>query len=160
MHVVAPIMLLSAQAMKAAVDLLRPKLLEETDAGQKSQGKVVVGTVKGDMHDIGKNLVKIMLSGSGFEVIDLGTNVPEQKFVESVRQAGAQYVGLSALLSSTMQNMKTIIEAIRREPDLDQVKIIIGGAPVSREFAGAIGADGYAPNAASAVDVFKGLEAE
>ena len=155
-----PQVLLSAQAMKAAVDLLKPKLLEEADEGAKSQGKVVVGTVKGDMHDIGKNLVKIMLSGAGFDVIDLGTNVPEQKFVEAVRLHNAKFVGLSALLSSTMQNMKAVIDAIRQEPDLDDVRIIIGGAPVSRDFADAIGADGYAPNAASAVDVLKGMEAD
>lgn len=155
-----PQVLLSAQAMKAAVDMLKIKLLEESDDGHKSQGKVVVGTVKGDMHDIGKNLVEIMLSGAGFEVIDLGTNVPEQKFVDAIRSNQAKYVGLSALLSSTMQNMKVVIDAIRCEPDLDEVRIIIGGAPVSRDFADTIGADGYAPNAASAVDVFKGMEAD
>ena len=155
-----PQVLLSAQAMKSAVDFLKPKLLEESEEGQKAHGKVVVGTVKGDMHDIGKNLVKIMLAGAGFEVIDLGTNVSPQNFVEAVRANQAKYVGLSALLSSTMQNMKAVIDAIRHEPDLDEVRIIIGGAPVSREFAEAIGADGYAPHAASAVDVFKGLEAD
>lgn len=155
-----PQVLLSAQAMKTAVDLLKPRLLEESEEGSNRHGTIVVGTVKGDMHDIGKNLVKIMLSGAGFEVIDLGTNVTEQKFVEAIRVNHAKYVGLSALLSSTMQNMKAVIDAIRREPDLDQVRVIIGGAPVSREFASGIGADGYAPNAAGAVDVLKGLEAE
>lgn len=155
-----PQVLLSAQAMKMAVDLLKPKLLDESEEGGNAHGTVVVGTVKGDMHDIGKNLVKIMLSGAGFEVIDLGTNVTEQKFVDSLRQSGAQYVGLSALLSSTMKHMKAVIEAIRREPDLDHVRVIIGGAPVSREFAQTIGADGYAPNAASAVDVLKGMDGD
>lgn len=155
-----PQVLLAAQAMKTAVDLLKLKLLEESEEGGNAHGTIVVGTVKGDMHDIGKNLVKIMLSGAGFEVIDLGANVTEQKFVDALRQSGAQYVGLSALLSSTMQHMKSVIDTIRREPDLDEVRVIIGGAPVSREFAQTIGADGYAPNAASAVDVLKGMEAE
>ncbi|HCW77069.1 MAG TPA: cobalamin-binding protein [Candidatus Marinimicrobia bacterium] len=152
-----PEMLIAARAMQAGLKLLKPRLVE---AEVKSTGKVAIGTVKGDLHDIGKNLVKIMLAGAGFEVIDLGTNVSPQNFVEAVRANQAKYVGLSALLSSTMQNMKAVIDAIRHEPDLDEVRIIIGGAPVSREFAEAIGADGYAPNAASAVDVFKGMEAD
>ncbi|NQV30156.1 MAG: corrinoid protein [Candidatus Marinimicrobia bacterium] len=145
-----PQVLMSAQAMQTAIDLLKPHLLKDSD-GPK-QKRIIIGTVKGDMHDIGKNLVRIMLIGAGFEVIDLGVNVPAQRFLETAAQHQASVVCLSALLSSTMNNMKEVVDSFRATPDLMQPKILIGGAPVSREFSDLIGADGYAPTAPAAVE--------
>jgi len=142
-----PEMLLAARGMKAGLEVLRPHLVEN---GVSSAGKAVVGTVAGDMHDIGKNLVITMLEGSGFEVYDLGINQPAETFVEAVRKHSPRILGMSALLTSTMPGMKTTIDALVQAGVRDQVIIMIGGAPVNQEFANQIGADIYAPDAASA----------
>lgn len=143
-----PELLLSARAMKAAMELLRP-LLAAT--GARPAGKVVIGTVRGDLHDIGKNLVAVLLEGGGFEVIDLGADVAPQKFIEAIRQSGANIVGLSALLTVTMPMMKTTIDALTEAGLRDKVKVMVGGAPVTRQFADRIGADGYGESAIAAV---------
>ena len=143
-----PELLLSARAMKGALELVRPLLARR---GDKPVGRVVVGTVRGDLHDIGKNLVAAMLEGGGFEVIDLGVNVPPEKFVATAKEKDAQVVALSALLTTTMPAMKTTIEAIRQAGLGDRVKVFVGGAPVTQKFADEIGADGYAPDAGAAV---------
>jgi 5-methyltetrahydrofolate--homocysteine methyltransferase len=130
-------------------------LLAESDT--PSAGKYLIGTVKGDLHDIGKNLVKMMLEGAGFETIDLGTDVEPQVFVDAVRDNGPQLVGMSALLTTTMVQMKATIEALEEAGLRDSVKIMIGGAPVTDAFAKEIGADAYAPDAATAVDVAREL---
>ncbi len=145
-----PQVLMSAQVMQTAIDILKPYLIQDAE-GLKRQ-TVIIGTVKGDMHDIGKNLVRIMLVGAGYEVVDLGVNVPAIRFLESTRQHQAQVICLSALLSSTMNNMREVIQVIRNHTELDNTKILIGGAPVSREFSTLIGADGYAPTAPAAVE--------
>ncbi len=143
-----PELLLSARAMKAALALLRPLLAA---AGTQPAGKVVIGTVKGDLHDIGKNLVAALLEGGGFEVIDLGVDVAPEQFVATVRDTNANIICLSALLTVTMLSMKTTIEALRAAGLRDRVKVLIGGAPVTRQFAEEIGADGYGENASAAV---------
>lgn len=153
-EVYVPEVLIAARAMKAGLELLRP-LLAEKDV--KPLGKVVIGTVKGDLHDIGKNLVAMMLEGAGFEVIDLGIDVDTDKFVNAVKDTKADAVAMSALLTTTMPVMKEIIDAIKLAGLRDQVKILVGGAPVTHEFAVEIGADGYAPDAASAADLAKQL---
>src|SRR5512139_848986 len=137
-------MLISARAMQAGLVLLKPAL-KEVDF--KSRGKVVIGTVKGDLHDIGKNLVSMMLEGAGFEIVDLGTDVTPEKFVDAIKQNGATLVGMSALLTTTMSNMKLVLAAIKEAGVREQVKVMIGGAPVTETFAKEIGADGYAPDA-------------
>jgi 5-methyltetrahydrofolate--homocysteine methyltransferase len=142
-----PEMLIAARAMEAGLDLLRPGLAE---ANIQAIGKVLIGTVQGDLHDIGKNLVAMMLEGAGFEVIDLGVDVPPHKFVESVRANQPHIVGLSALLTTTMPKMQNTIQALEQAGLRDQVKIIVGGAPLTDEYAQSIGADGYAPDAPSA----------
>jgi len=142
-----PEMLISARAMKAGLEVLQPYLVE---SGVKPIGKVVIGTVQGDLHDIGKNLVSMMLEGAGFEVMDLGTDVDPTKFAEAVRN-GANVVGMSALLTTTMGSMADVIEAVEDINMRDKVKIIIGGAPVTPEYAEQIGADGFAADASSAV---------
>jgi 5-methyltetrahydrofolate--homocysteine methyltransferase len=142
-----PEMLVAARAMQAGMTLLKPHLV---DAGIQSAGIVAIGTAKGDLHDIGKNLVAMMLEGAGFEVIDLGNDVDPAKFAEAVRN-GANVVGISALLTTTMASMAQVIEAIEDINMRDKVKIIIGGAPVTPEYATQIGADGYAADASSAV---------
>ncbi len=147
-----PEMLVSARAMQAGVAMLKP-LLAETEL--KGSGRVVIGTVLGDLHDIGKNLVIMMLEGAGFEVVDLGTNVPASKFVEAAN--GAQIVAMSALLTTTMPQMKSTIDALREAGLRDRVKVIVGGAPVTKDYAGEIGADGYAPDASRAVRTVKEL---
>ncbi|MDH7599099.1 MAG: corrinoid protein [Sedimentisphaerales bacterium] len=147
-----PEVLFSARTMKAAMALLEPELVK---AGVKPLGKFLIGTVKGDLHDIGKNLVAMMLKGAGFEVIDLGVDVPPDKFVEKARSMGVQLVGMSALLTTTMPAMEKTLTALR-QAGLD-VKIMVGGAPVTQAYADKIGADGYAPNAAEAVTVAKCL---
>ncbi len=143
-----PELLLSARAMKAALAPLRPLLAA---SGAQPAGKVVIGTVKGDLHDIGKNLVAALLEGGGFEVIDLGVDVAPEKFVETVQQTNADIVCLSALLTVTMLSMKTTIEGLRAAGLREQVKVLVGGAPVTRQFAEEIGADGYGENASAAV---------
>lgn len=144
-----PEVLIAARAMKAAMELLRPLLVE---SGVEPKGTVVIGTVRGDLHDIGKNLVAMMLEGGGFRVVDLGVDVAPEAFVEAVKENNAQIVGLSALLTTTMPAMKDTIEAFKEAGIRDQVAIMIGGAPVTQDYADEIGADGYAPDAASAVD--------
>ena len=150
-----PEVLIAARAMQAGMGVLRP-LLADSDIA--SAGKVVVGTVKGDLHDIGKNLVRMMLEGGGFEVIDLGTDVEPSAFVDGVREHQPHLVGMSALLTTTMTQMKVTIEALEEAGLRDSVKIMIGGAPVTAAFAEQIGADAYAPDAASAVDVARELK--
>jgi 5-methyltetrahydrofolate--homocysteine methyltransferase len=145
-----PELLLSARAMKSALELLRP-LLAET--GVQPTGKVVIGTVKGDLHDIGKNLVASMLEGGGFEVTDLGVDVSPEKFIAAVQEKRAQIVCLSALLTVTVPSMKTTIEAFKQAGIRDQVKVMIGGAPVTADYAKEIGADAYGENASVAVSV-------
>ncbi len=151
-----PEVLMSAKAMHAGMAVLRP-LLTESDA--LSLAKIVIGTAAGDLHDIGKNLVGMMLEGAGFEIIDLGTDVSPEKFVEAVRAEGADLVGMSALLTTTMPSMKVTIEALTEAGLRDSVKVIVGGAPVTAGFAEEIGADAYAPDAASAVDTARSLMA-
>jgi 5-methyltetrahydrofolate--homocysteine methyltransferase len=143
-----PELLLSARAMKAALEPLRPLLAA---SGAQPAGKVVIGTVKGDLHDIGKNLVAALLEGGGFEVIDLGVDVAPEKFVETVQKTNADIICLSALLTVTMLSMKTTIEGLRAAGLREQVKVLVGGAPVTRQFAEEIGADGYGENASAAV---------
>jgi 5-methyltetrahydrofolate--homocysteine methyltransferase len=142
-----PEMLIAARAMKAGVEILKPKLKE---ADVKPLGKIALGTVKGDLHDIGKNLVAMMLEGAGFEIIDLGTDVPPEKFVEAVKTHQAQFIGMSALLTTTMPAMRTSIDALKSAGVRDKVTVMIGGAPVTQKFAEEIGADIYAPDAPSA----------
>jgi len=151
-----PEVLMSAKAMHAGMAVLRP-LLAASDA--LSLAKIVIGTAAGDLHDIGKNLVGMMLEGAGFEIIDLGTDVSPEKFVEAVRAEGAALVGMSALLTTTMPSMKATIEALTEAGLRDRVKVIVGGAPVTANFAEGIGADAYAPDAASAVDTARSLVA-
>ncbi|HHY98319.1 MAG TPA: cobalamin-binding protein [Firmicutes bacterium] len=153
-EIYVPEVLIAARAMYAGLDVLRPLLAK---GGIKRTGKIVIGTVKGDLHDIGKNLVKMMFEGAGFEVIDLGTDVSESKFVEAVRTEKPDLLGMSALLTTTMLSMKSTIEALKQANLRDSVKVIIGGAPVTEKYAQDIGADGYAPDASSAVDVGKQL---
>ena len=142
-----PEMLIAARAMQASVAILKPKLLE---ADIKPLGKVVIGTVKGDLHDIGKNLVAMMLEGAGFETIDLGTDVPPEKFVAAITEHEAEFIGMSALLTTTMPAMRTSIEALKEAGVRDTVKIMIGGAPVTQNYTDEIGADIYAPDGPSA----------
>ncbi len=147
-----PEVLIAARAMKMAMEILEPKLAE---AGVEPLGKALIGTVKGDLHDIGKNLVMMMLKGAGFEVTDAGTDVSAEDFVAKAKKSGAQIVGLSALLTTTMSAMETATQALKDAGA--NVKVMIGGAPVTQNFADKIGADGYAPDAASAVDLAKSL---
>jgi len=142
-----PEMLISARAMKVGLEHLRPLLVAQD---VKPAGKIVVGTVKGDLHDIGKNLVAIMMEGAGFQVIDLGVDVTPEQFIQAIRENEADLVGLSALLTTTMTNMKSTIDAIKAAGLYDQVKVIIGGAPVSQAFADQVGAHGFAPDASAA----------
>ena len=151
-----PEVLMSAKAMHAGMAVLRPLLAE---SGALSLAKIVIGTASGDLHDIGKNLVGMMLEGAGFEIIDLGTDVSPEKFVEAVRTEGAELLGMSALLTTTMPGMKVTIEALTEAGLRDRVKVIVGGAPVTASFAEEIGADAYAPDAASAVDTARSLVA-
>ena len=149
-----PEMLIAARAMQAGLALLKPRL-QQTDL--RSSGKVVIGTVKGDLHDIGKNLVAMMLEGAGFEIVDLGTDVSADKFVAAAREHQADLVAMSALLTTTMPNMKVTIDALQTAGLRQQVKVIIGGAPITESFARQVGADGYAPDASRAVAVAKSL---
>jgi 5-methyltetrahydrofolate--homocysteine methyltransferase len=149
-----PEVLVSAKAMTVGLEILKPRLAE---TNVKSRGKVVIGTIQGDLHDIGKNIVAMLLQGAGFEVVDLGADVPIEKFVESAKNEKADIVGISALLITTMVNMKAVIEGLKDAGLRGNVKVIVGGAPVTRDYANRIEADGYAPDAASGVDVAKSL---
>lgn len=149
-----PEMLISARAMKAAMEIVRPLLAA---IGAESVGRVVIGTVKGDLHDIGKNLVSSMLEGGGFEVIDLGTDVEPERFIEAAVTNKAKLVALSALLTVTMPSMKTTLDAFRAAGLREKVKVMVGGAPVTQQYADAIGADGYGQSAGAAVALARKL---
>lgn len=149
-----PEVLIAARAMKAGMEIIRPLL---ASAHVEPVGTVVIGTVKGDLHDIGKNLVAMMLEGAGFRVIDLGVDVSPQQFIDAVQQHGAQIIGMSALLTTTMTSMKAIVEAIKTAGLDGRVRTMIGGAPVTQAYANEIGANGYARDAASATDIAKEL---
>jgi len=153
-EIYVPEVLIAARAMKAGMAILQPKL---TEAGVKPVATVVLGTVKGDLHDIGKNLVGMMLTGGGLKVVDLGTDVSPEQFVAACKNEGAQVCAMSALLTTTMPQMTHVVEAIKAAGI--EVRTIIGGAPVTQSFADEIGADGYAPDAASAVDIVRELVA-
>ena len=153
-EIYVPEVLLAAKAMHAGMDVLKPELVK---SGVESRGRVVVGTVRGDLHDIGKNLVAMMLEGAGFEIIDLGNDVPAVEFVDAAEKNDAQVIGMSALLTTTMHVMKETVDLLK-EKNLDsKVKTMIGGAPVTRSFADEIGVDGYGDDAATAVDIAKKL---
>ena len=147
-----PEVLVSARAMKAGMEVLKPMLGEEKS---NYLGKVLIGTVQGDIHDIGKNIVAIMLEGAGFEVVDLGVDVSPSQYAQQILEHNPQIVGLSALLTTTMVNMKNVIDTLKEQSVREQVKVIVGGAPLTEKFATEIGADGYAPDAPSAVQVCK-----
>ena len=149
-----PEVLLASQAMYGGLELLQPRLIK---SGIRAIGKVIIGTAKGDLHDIGKNLVAMMLRGGGFEVIDLGIDVSAEKFLVAAQEHKPDIVGISALLTTTMIGMADVITALKRADLRGRVKVMIGGAPVTQEFADEIGAEGYAPDAASAVDKAKEL---
>ena len=147
-----PELLISARAMKASLELIRPIL---TARGDKPVGRVAIGTVKGDLHDIGKNLVGSLLEGGGFEVIDLGVNVSPEKFIATVNEKQANIIARSALLTTTMPSMKTTIDALKQAGVREKVKVLIGGAPITQKYADEIGADGYSENAVGAVALAK-----
>ena len=148
-EVYVPEVLIAARAMNAGTEILKPFLAE---SGFKASGKAVIGTVKGDLHDIGKNLVRMMFEGKGLEVIDLGTDVAPEKFVEVAKTENCQIIALSALLTTTMNEMKNVVDAVKEAGIKDQVTIMVGGAPVTQSFCDSIGADIYTPDAASAAD--------
>jgi 5-methyltetrahydrofolate--homocysteine methyltransferase len=148
-----PEMLISARAMKAGLEILRPMLI---DSGVEPVGKVIIGTVKGDLHDIGKNLVGMLLEGAGFEIIDLGVDVAPEAFVAAARE-GVSLIGMSALLTTTMNNMGVTIEALKTAGLRDKVKVLVGGAPVTQEYADSIGADAFASDASSAARIARQL---
>ncbi|HVN55796.1 MAG TPA: corrinoid protein [Anaerolineaceae bacterium] len=149
-----PEMLIAARAMQGGLGILKPYLVQ---SNFQSSGKIAIGTVKGDLHDIGKNLVAMMLEGAAFEMIDLGADVPPEKFVAAVKESGAQIVAMSALLTTTMPNMKATLDALKEAGIRDQVKVMIGGAPVTEAYARQIGADGYSPDASRVVSLAKSL---
>jgi 5-methyltetrahydrofolate--homocysteine methyltransferase len=149
-----PEVLMAARAMHAGLDLLRPKL---TETGARPAGKILIGTVKGDLHDIGKNLVAMMLEGVGFQVIDMGVDVPTGKFEEALKAHKPDILGLSSLLTTTMLEMKNTVQLLREKGALDDVKTIVGGAPVTQEFADEIGADAYGKDAVSGAEKAKEL---
>ena len=153
-RIFVPEVLLAARAMKAGMAVLQPLLTDRAD--EASAGTLVMGTVKGDLHDIGKNLVGMMAEGAGFKVVDLGTNTSAEEFIGAVREHDADIVGMSALLTTTMVYMKTVVDAFA-EAGLGEVPLCVGGAPISHEYAAEIGADGYAADAGSAVELFKRL---
>ena len=155
-EVYVPEVLIAARAMKAGMEILQPKL---ASAGVHPVGTAVVGTVKGDLHDIGKNLVCMMLEGAGFKVVDIGIDVAPEKFVEAATENGAGVIGVSALLTTTMTNMKAVVEAVKGSSLAGVTKVMVGGAPVTQAFCDEIGADGYAPDAASAADLAKAFVA-
>lgn len=151
-----PEVLIASRAMKSAMNIIKPFLIEE---GSQSKGKIVMGTVKGDLHDIGKNIVSIVLESEGYEIIDIGIDVPKEKFIDVLRKENPDILGMSALLTTTMSYMRDVIEAVRAEGFKKHIKIIVGGAPITQSFADEIGADSYAPEAISAValviDIFE-----
>lgn len=149
-----PEMLIAARAMQKGLEILKPLLVE---AGNKTVGKVVIGTVAGDLHDIGKNLVAMMLEGAGFQIIDLGTDVAPEKFAQTVKEQEADLVAMSALLTTTMSSIGNTIRALSDAGVRDKVKVMVGGAPVTQEFADKVGADGFAQDASSAARVAKQL---
>ena len=149
-----PNVLIAARAMKGGMEIIKPKLIE---GNYKAKGVAVAGTVKGDLHDIGKNLVVMMMEGAGFEVVDLGTDVPAEKFVQAAREKNADIIMMSALLTTTMLAMKDVVKALRESDLKGKVKTMVGGAPVTQKFAEEIGADGYAADGSSAVEKAKGL---
>ncbi len=149
-----PELLIAARAMKTALEILTPKLAE---MGAESAGRVVIGTVQGDLHDIGKNLVASMLEGGGFEVVDLGVDVPANRFVEAAQEKDGTIVALSALLTTTMTQMKAVIEALEAAGVRTGTKVMIGGAPITQQYADEIGADGYSDNASAAVALARDL---
>jgi len=153
-EVYVPEVLIAARAMNAGMDILKPKL---TETGVKNIGKIVIGTVSGDLHDIGKNLVRMMLEGAGFEVIDLGTDVTANQFVDAIKEHQPNILCMSALLTTTMVNMAEVIKAIETAGLREKVKVMIGGAPITQNYAEQITADGYSPDAATAVDDAKVL---
>jgi 5-methyltetrahydrofolate--homocysteine methyltransferase len=149
-----PNVLISARAMKSAMAIIKPLLAE---GEYKYKGKVVIGTVKGDLHDIGKNIVSMMMEGAGFQVIDLGVDVSPEKFVETIKAQSVDVLAMSALLTTTMVNMRGAVELLEKEGIRDKVKVIVGGAPLTQRFADEIKADGYAPDASSGVEKAKQL---
>ncbi len=153
-EIYVPEVLIAARAMHAGMDILKPLFVKQ---GVKKIGKIVIGTVSGDLHDIGKNLVAVMMEGAGFEVIDLGVDISPEKFVDAVRKEKPTFLGMSALLTTTMLSMLKVINALKEAGLRDKVKVITGGAPVSREFAKEIGADGYADDARGAVEIARKL---
>ena len=155
-EVYVPEVLIAARAMKAGMEILKPALAA---AKVQPRGVVVIGTVKGDLHDIGKNLVGMMLEGAGFKVVDAGINVEPSKFLELARSNNAQLIGVSALLTTTMTNMKSVVEQVKQSDLAGKLKVMVGGAPLTQSFCDEIGADGYAPDAASAADLAKKLVA-
>ncbi len=149
-----PDVLLAARAMTGAMDVLKPLLISE---GVPLAGRVVLGTVRGDLHDIGKNLVGIMLQGAGYEIVDLGVDVAPDAFVDEATRSGARVIGMSALLTTTMVGMKSVVELVRTRGLSDRLKVVVGGAPLTQAFANEIGADGYAPDATAAVTLVQEL---
>ena len=145
-----PEVLIAARAMHAAMDIIKPMLSE---SGAKMKGTVIIGTVQGDLHDIGKNLVGMMLEGGGFSVIDVGVDVSAEKYAEEAKKSGAKLIGLSALLTTTMPVMKDVIAILKTDSSTADVKVMVGGAPLTQEYSDSIGANGYAPDASSAVDL-------
>jgi 5-methyltetrahydrofolate--homocysteine methyltransferase len=149
-----PEVLIAARAMKAGMEIIKPLLAK---AKVKSRGKVIIGTVKGDLHDIGKNIVSMMLEGAGFDVVNLGTDMTVEKIMEQMNKEKPDVLGMSALLTTTMVYMRDVVESLEKAGLKNSVKVIIGGAPITQSYANEIRADGYAPDAASAVDLVKGL---
>ncbi|NQT66977.1 MAG: corrinoid protein [Actinobacteria bacterium] len=149
-----PEVLIAARAMHAAMDIIKPLLSE---SGADTKGKIIIGTVQGDLHDIGKNLVGMMLEGGGYTVIDLGVDVPPEKFIEEIKKNGIKLIGISALLTTTMTGMKTVIDALKVDKETANVKVMVGGAPITQEYADSIGAAGYAPDASGAVGLANDL---
>jgi len=145
-----PEVLIAARAMHAAMDIIKP-LLSET--GEEGKGSIAIGTVQGDLHDIGKNLVGMMLEGGGYDVVDLGVDIPAEKYIETIKENKIKVIGLSALLTTTMPGMKEIIDALKADSETSDTKVMVGGAPLTQEYADSISANGYAPDAASAVDL-------
>ena len=158
-RIFVPEVLLAARAMKAGMAVLKPLLTEKKEEKAKASAVIVMGTVKGDLHDIGKNLVGMMAEGAGFTIVDLGTDTSAEKFIAAVKEHNARIVGMSALLTTTMIYMRTVVQKFK-EAGLQEIKICIGGAPTSPDYARDIGADGYAADAASAVELFQRLIAQ
>ena len=158
-RIFVPEVLLAARAMKAGMAILKPLLTDQKDKRDALSAVIVMGTVKGDLHDIGKNLVGMMAEGAGFTIVDLGTDTSAERFIAAIREHNARVIGMSALLTTTMVYMRTVVQKVK-EAGLHDVKICIGGAPVSADYARDIGADGYAADASSAVELFKRLVAE